>query len=241
MVGATPAVLRKFGYRVAGPLPGIDDRIADCTARIFADQSKCWGALDQYLTTEAVPWIPLLTDETLAVVSGRVRNARFDQSTVLPRLALDNIAVMPGTDPSPSPSPSFAVPPIPDGVYQTAITKEDYLRVDPRADPASLVENTGTTTIYIRNGLFRSVRTADHTIANPMTVGRYTGSGERVVFEGLASGGGIVTTPPMRWTFDGTALHFTFLSCAGLHDPENPAFCADMRVIYEAHPWVKMA
>ena len=41
-------------------------------------------------------------------------------------------------------------------------------------------------------------------------------------------------------SFDGTALHFHFLSCAGLHDPENPGFCNDIRVLYEAHPWVKM-
>ena len=44
----------------------------------------------------------------------------------------------------------------------------------------------------------------------------------------------------MRWSFDGHALHFTFLSCQGLHDPENPKFCNDIRAVYEAHPWVKI-
>jgi ABC-type transport system substrate-binding protein len=240
MVGATAAVLRGYGYRAAAPIPGVDERIADCTARIFDDQVRCWSTLDQYLTTEIVPWIPLLTAETLAVVSARVRNASFDQSTVLPRLALDRIAVSPGADSSSSPSPSFVVPPIPDGVYQTTITKEDFHRFDPHADPAGLEENTGTVTIFLRKGLFRSVQSANHPIFNPVTVGRYTGSGDRVVFEGLASSGGTITTPPIRWTFDGSALHLTFLSCAGLHDPGNPSFCSDTRVLYEAHPWVKV-
>jgi peptide/nickel transport system substrate-binding protein len=239
MVGASAAVLRKYGYAAAA-IPSVDDRIADCNARIFADQVRCWSTLDQYLTTQVVPWIPLLTAETVAPFSSRVSNVRFDQSTVLPRLALDNIAVAPIAESSSSPSPSFEVPPIPDGVYQTTITKEDFNRFDPRVDPSGLEENTGRVTIFLRKGLFRTVQTADHPISNPVTIGRYTGSGDLVVFEGLASSGGTITTPPMRWTFDGTALHLSFLSCAGLHDPENPAFCSDTRVLYEAHAWVKV-
>jgi hypothetical protein len=245
LVGASQAVLQGYGYE--GPaIPGVDDRIAECATRVFADQVRCWSDLDQYLTTQIVPWIPLLSDQTVAVVSSRVRDADFDQSIYLPRLALDNIALSPDADSSPSPSPSgsptpsAAVPAIPGGVYQTTISKQDILRFDPHADPQGLDEGTGTFTIFLRDGMYRFVQDADHPIFDPLSVGRYYGSGDQVVFEGIASSGGTILTPPMRWTFDGASLHFTFLSCEGLDDPENPAFCDDTKVLYEAHPWVKV-
>jgi len=125
-------------------------------------------------------------------------------------------------------------------VYRTTITPQDIRRFHGNADPDSLRENTGTITITLRGGRFVLSETADHPFYAPLDLGRYAGTGDTVTFTTDQPTFNQLTTPPMRWSFDGSALHFTFLSCAGLHDPENPNFCDSIKVLYEAHPWVKV-
>jgi hypothetical protein len=91
LLGASSQSLRKWGYDVRS-VPSIDDRIARCQATIGSAQIECWAAVDQYLTEVVVPWIPLVFDNWVGVVSARVTSSSFDQSTNLP--ALDRIAVV---------------------------------------------------------------------------------------------------------------------------------------------------
>ena len=90
LVGASSLDLRRWGYEITS-VPGIDDRIARCQALIGSTQIKCWADIDVYLTEVVVPWIPLLFEKWVGVVSDRVTRASFDQLTSLP--ALDRIAV----------------------------------------------------------------------------------------------------------------------------------------------------
>jgi peptide/nickel transport system substrate-binding protein len=93
LIGATPDQLRTWGYSVSTvpSVPSVDDRIAQCIPLVGASQTRCWTALDQYLVTEVVPVIPLVSINSVQVVPSRVVNYSFDQYAVLP--ALDRIAV----------------------------------------------------------------------------------------------------------------------------------------------------
>ena len=240
LLGAPPSLLRAWGYKVTS-VPNVDDRIERCLSLTFGAQIRCWAQLDQYLMADVVPWIPLVGFLSGRVVSDRLTRFRFDQAWALPLPALDQIAVKPGSVASPTPQSSPDIPPIPPGRYQVTITKADLYRFDPNVDPGGIDEYTGTVTITLRpDGWFESWARADHTISHPISVGIYEGSGDTVTFKTVAFAGNILTTPPMRWSLEGTSLRFAFLSCAGLHDPENPGFCNDIRVLYEAHPWVRI-
>jgi peptide/nickel transport system substrate-binding protein len=90
LVGASAQQLRRWGYDVRS-VPGIDDRIARCQALIGSIETECWAELDRYLTEVVVPWVPLVFENWVGVVSDRVTSTSFDQSTSLP--ALDRTAV----------------------------------------------------------------------------------------------------------------------------------------------------
>jgi hypothetical protein len=122
------------------------------------------------------------------------------------------------------------------------VTKADLHRFDPRYDPGGVDENTGTFTITLRRGWWMQVETADHPIYNPVSVGTYTGAGDTVVFATTQPTFNVISTPQMRWTFDGHALRLRFLGCANLNhlDPTAPHLCDDIRASYEAHPWQKV-
>jgi hypothetical protein len=96
--------------------------------------------------------------------------------------------------------------------------------------------------MVLRRGWFTSIVDADHPVFNPIGTGTYTGSGDRVTFSVRAPSFNAIVTPPMRWNFDGHALRFRLLGCGDLNhlDPTAPHLCDDVRVTYEAHPWVKV-
>jgi peptide/nickel transport system substrate-binding protein len=246
LIGASPAYLRKYGYRVT-QVPSVDDRIRDCVPRVFEAQIKCWVDLDQYLMGQIVPAVPLLETAWGRILSDRIARFSFDASTTdVPMPALDQIALSPSaqrasapSEPAPSRTPT-SVPPIPDGVYRFTITSADLYRFDPNYDPGSVQEDTGTTTMTLSGGHWRSTQASSNFIFNPVNSGIYYGSGDTVTFESQLPPTNALTVPEMRWSFDGRSLHFTFLSCEGLTDPNNPHFCDDVRVVYEAHPWVKI-
>lgn len=99
LVSASPAELRGWGYGIT-QVPNVDDRINACLHLAGRPQLECWTALDQYLTQNIVPWIPLSVENTIEVVPARVINYSYDQFTSLP--SLDQIVVK--SSPSPSPS-----------------------------------------------------------------------------------------------------------------------------------------
>jgi peptide/nickel transport system substrate-binding protein len=239
LLGAPPRLLKKWGYSVRS-VPNVDDRVEQCLPLSFGDAAGCWARLDQYLMSNVLARVPLFSVTTGRVIPAGVSGVTFDQSDAEPMPSLDRIVVN-DTPPSTSPQPRLAVPGIPDGVYRFTITKADLLRFDPHTDPNGLDENTGTTTVYLRGGRFEFIENADHPVYSPIATG-YAGSGDRVVFDLLEPSSNALSTPSMRWTFDGHALQFTFLGCGNLNhlDPSAPHLCDDVRAVYEAHPWEKV-
>ena len=95
LLGATPAQLREWGYRVTS-VPSVDDRLQACRERRGVSRTQCWAELDQYLTAEVVSRVPFMFFEHPEVVSERVVGYSFDQFTAEP--ALDRIALAPGAE-----------------------------------------------------------------------------------------------------------------------------------------------
>ncbi len=241
LLGASPAQLHLWGYPVAS-VPNVDARIEACLPLAFGAQTQCWARLDQYLMSDVVPWLPLLSLTADQIVSSRVTAFAFDQSASTPVPALDRVALHPGVAPPPSPLPSFAVPAIPDGVYRFTISKADLYRLDPKTDPQSIDESTGTFTIRLDHGKFAWVQNASHPVYGPAATGIYQGAGDRVTFETQAPADSALMLPSERWTFDGHELRFTLVSCRDLDhlDPSAPRLCEDTRTFFESEPWVKV-
>jgi hypothetical protein len=144
---------------------------------------------------------------------------------------------LPFGSPSPSPSVRIHVPPIPDGIYETTVTRSDAKRFGVfQCGPQDVDENTGHIKLMLQAGRFRWDITANHPIFSPSFTGVYTGSTTRVtfLFDSNTAGEGADT---VRWSFDGTYLRFKVLSAL----PEDAAgshLCV-ARMQYEAHPWRK--
>jgi peptide/nickel transport system substrate-binding protein len=101
LLGASPSQLQHWGYHVRN-VPNVDDRIAQCTREVFAQQVTCWKDFDTYLMQEVVPWVPLLAWKGAAVFSAHVIAFSIDQSTPFPAAAFDRLKLAPGPTPSPS-------------------------------------------------------------------------------------------------------------------------------------------
>lgn len=240
-LGSTPKQLKEWAYRVR-QVPSVDARIKQCLALTFQEQTRCYAELDQYLTTQVVPWVPLVSLVSDRLTSSRVSSFNFDPAPSNPLPALDRVVLRPHTSPAPLPEDKYSIPSIPNGVYRYTITRSDLLRFDPKTDRSGIPENTGTVTIYIRDGRFESVERANHGVFNPIAVGIYKGSGHRVTFQVQQPGFNAFTAPEARWRLDGQALHFKLLGCGNLNklDPSG-RFCKDVHATYEAHPWIKVA
>jgi ABC-type transport system substrate-binding protein len=94
LLGATPAQLRGWGYKVTST-PSIDDRIEYCLRLVGQEQIRCWSSLDQYLTEQVVPWVPLFFDTNIVITSPRVVAFSYDQYAIQP--SLDRLALKPGS------------------------------------------------------------------------------------------------------------------------------------------------
>jgi peptide/nickel transport system substrate-binding protein len=238
LLGATPKDLKRWGYKVR-EVPNVDDRIEACAALTFTAQTECWADLDSYLMTEVVPWVPLLKLNTGRVVSRRVTSFSFDQSPPAPMPALDRITIDTSIEAQPLPTHPRSLPDIPEGTYRVTITENDFKRLAPTADPEGIKENTGTTNIVMRDGVFAFIGTANHALGAPITTGEYRGSGNRVIFESLRPIFNELTTPPIRWSLEGEKLFLRFEGCGELNQLE-PHLCSFIRVFFEAHPWAKI-
>lgn len=90
LLGATPQQLHSWGYAV-GSVTSVDDRIDECTPLIGLAATRCWSALDEYITERVVPVVPLVSPYVVAVIPKRITKFAFDQAADLP--ALDQMAV----------------------------------------------------------------------------------------------------------------------------------------------------
>ncbi|MGZ6544467.1 MAG: ABC transporter substrate-binding protein [Actinomycetota bacterium] len=90
LLGASTEQLRAWGYAVS-QVPAVDTSIDRCDALAGQQQVQCWASLDQHLMENVVPWIPFMFQTSTAMVSSRVVQYSFDQSTEQP--ALDQLAV----------------------------------------------------------------------------------------------------------------------------------------------------
>jgi peptide/nickel transport system substrate-binding protein len=94
LVGATPQELRRWGYDVTS-VPSVEDKIGECHPLVGIESIRCYAELDQLLSEQVVPWVPLISENSAFIVSDRVVAKSFDQFAVHP--ALDRIALAPGT------------------------------------------------------------------------------------------------------------------------------------------------
>jgi peptide/nickel transport system substrate-binding protein len=90
LLGATSDQLRSWGYSVTS-VPSVDDRIGQCLSISGSQAAQCWSSLDQYLMTQVVPWVPLISENHVQVVPSRIAHYSYDQFGDLP--ALDQIAL----------------------------------------------------------------------------------------------------------------------------------------------------
>ncbi|MEA2508661.1 MAG: peptide/nickel transport system substrate-binding protein [Actinomycetota bacterium] len=240
LVGATPAELKSWGYDVRH-VPSVDDRIRQCLPETFAQQVQCFAGFDQYLTTKVVPWVPLISRVTGRLTSSGVVGLNLEPAPINPVPALDRVALRPDAKFAPLPGAPHPVSSIPDGVYRYTLQRDDVHAIPQIFDAQ---ENTGTRTVYLRDGRFESVLRANHAIATPITTGIYTGSAHNVTFKTLQPSLSALTTPKTTWRFDGHALHFKLSGCGNLgrRYPRAPGrICKDIHAVYEAHPWVKVS
>lgn len=90
LVGATPQELRRWGYEVT-PVPNVEDKIAECHPLVGIESIRCYAELDQLLTEQVVPWVPLVFHNAAFLLSDRVVAKSYDQFAAHP--ALDRIAL----------------------------------------------------------------------------------------------------------------------------------------------------
>jgi peptide/nickel transport system substrate-binding protein len=95
LVGASPARLERWGYRVH-KVPNVDAKIAECLRLTAVAQTQCWAETDQLLMEKVVPWVPYLFEGNAQVVSSRVARFTFAQAGIL-LPAYDQIALKKGS------------------------------------------------------------------------------------------------------------------------------------------------
>ena len=238
MMGASRAELRKYGYTVDS-VPSADVRIQDCQRQLFQAQVQCWASLDQYLSADVVPFVPLTQNFSGWAVSSRVRDFTVDSDVGIPIPSLGAITV---EGPSPVPAPTLAEPlplsEIPDGIYTTTITAAELDAFGPVFDPDYRDQLAGTYTIRLEGGRFSTVVARDgYTIYDPMTAGSYSGAGDRIVFAFEAPAGVAHAASPLRWREDGGTLRFTLARCTG-EAARYPDECALQTALFTGAPWV---
>ncbi len=233
MLGASARMLRRDGYDVR-TVPSVDDRIAECEQQVFQAQVRCWAEFDQYLSEEVVPIVPLAQTFQGWATSERVRGFSVDAAIASPMPSIGAMWVE-GEAPVPATAVPQPVPPpgMPDGLYRTEVTEEDFRAVGGDFPEDFVASLTGVHTITLDDGWFEVHSTSEeHVIWDPIQIGTYEGSGSGVRFHTRAPFD--ATTPVLRWTVDGDALRFQEPSCG----PQTGELdCAYLRLLFAEHPW----
>ena len=76
-------------------VPSVEEKVSECHPLIDIESIRCYAELDQLLMEQVVPWVPLVFQNHVYIVSRRVVATSYDQFAALP--ALDRIAVARGT------------------------------------------------------------------------------------------------------------------------------------------------
>ncbi len=79
LVGATPEQLEAWGYSVT-EVPSVDGLLDACAGESGHRRAACWAQLDQVLSEDVVPWLPLYATAAAWIVSPRVSATNLDQS-----------------------------------------------------------------------------------------------------------------------------------------------------------------
>jgi hypothetical protein len=175
----------------------------------------------------------------LTVVSTRVHRFSVDQSAAEPVAALEQIVIPSEAPPTASPSPQPGTyPDIPAGTYRTTTSPGDLRRAGfPMEDRDGVLNETGTFTMAIGDGVWYAIQRADHAIDSPVSfAGSYSGSGNIVRFRAEADEFNRLVLPPMRWSFDGTDLRLRMERCL----LEDRVLCAILEARYTSEPWEKV-
>jgi hypothetical protein len=79
LVGASPEQLASWGYVVTA-VPSVDGMLDRCDGELGTRRARCWAQLDQVLSEDIVPWLPIYNTTYATVIGPRVRSATLDQS-----------------------------------------------------------------------------------------------------------------------------------------------------------------
>ena len=82
LVGITPTQATRLGVKgdVKGA-PSVDRDIAKCSALGGSPRLDCYAQLDRKLTTDVVPWIPLVWRNRITILGSQVAKWQFDQAS----------------------------------------------------------------------------------------------------------------------------------------------------------------
>jgi len=83
MVGASPAQMSKYGYKVTS-VPGMNSQINSCIPKTGDDRINCWANDDKYLMENVVPVVPLTVNNVVNIVSARVTNFTYSSFASAP-------------------------------------------------------------------------------------------------------------------------------------------------------------
>ena len=95
LVGASPEQLAGWGYEVTS-VPSVDDVVDRCEREVGRRRAACWAELDQLVTENVAPWVPLFSFESPYLSSSRVADFSLDQSLPFQFPALDKVIIVPG-------------------------------------------------------------------------------------------------------------------------------------------------
>lgn len=94
LVGASTAQLQSWGYSVT-TVPSVADVIDDCNLETGHLRASCYASLDQLVSSEVVPWVPLFSFEPVHAFSDRIERFSTDQSIDEKAPAYDQIVLRP--------------------------------------------------------------------------------------------------------------------------------------------------
>jgi hypothetical protein len=99
LVGASPEQLESWGYSVTD-VPSVDGLLDSCEGESGHRRARCWAQLDQVLSEDIVPWLPIYATTSGYIVSRRVTSTRLDQSALFVFPALERTHVSDAPAPS---------------------------------------------------------------------------------------------------------------------------------------------
>jgi peptide/nickel transport system substrate-binding protein len=234
MMGASKATLRKNGYNPEVQVPNEDARIQSCLDAIVPAQAECWANLDQYLTEQVAPIVPLFSETISRETSSRLTSITVDASSSQPWPAFDH-AVVAGVAP-PLPDEEIASPvPIPDGFYETKVTPDELLAAGGPNDQGFLADASGTLTMWVHDGRFEWRIRSDDPHQVPVVMGTAIGDDHEVTFAVTAPLFIPVRLAPLSWSMQGDLLTIQMPDCTGLRTTKQdfPFECAVLRAQFD--------